>query len=351
MYRLARSLLFRLNPETAHDLTLDMMGAAQRLGLMGTLARSMARPVISTPVKVMGLEFPNPVGLAAGLDKDGECIDAFDSLGFGFVEVGTVTPVGQAGNDKPRIFRLAENEAIINRMGFNNRGVDHMVANLKKVKSKAIIGVNIGKNKDTPVEKANDDYLACLRKVYEWAGYITVNLSSPNTPGLRELQFGEHLRSLLKALKDEQAILAEKHGRYVPVAIKLAPDMTDDELREIAAELVAFGIDGVIATNTTLERDAVAGHVYGNEQGGLSGAPLTTLSTDKIRVLAEAVDGKLPVIGVGGIMSAGDAVEKIRAGASLVQIYTGFVYKGPDLVSEVAEAVGAELVRTGKASR
>ena len=339
MYKLARSLLFRLTPEIAHDLTMDLLGAGQRLGLI----KRIVRPVPSAPVKVMGLEFPNPVGLAAGLDKDGQCIDAFGNLGFGFVEVGTVTPLGQPGNPKPRMFRLVENKALINRMGFNNKGVDNMVANLRKATAKVVIGVNIGKNKATPVDKANDDYVACLRKVYPWAGYVAVNLSSPNTPGLRELQFGEHLASLLKALKDEQARLSEQHGRYVPIAIKLAPDMSDDELREIAGQLVAFGMDGVIATNTTLERDAVAGHEFASEQGGLSGKPLTGLATDKIRVLAEALDGKIPVIGVGGIMSAADAVEKVKAGASLVQVYTGFIYRGPELIAEASEAVSAVL--------
>ncbi len=344
MYQLVRSLLFRLNPETAHDVTMDLLGAGERLGLI----KPLVRPVPDRPVRVMGLTFPNPVGLAAGLDKDGECINAFGRLGFGFVEVGTVTPLGQPGNPKPRLFRLVGHEAIINRMGFNNKGVDHLVSHLEKAKTKAVIGVNIGKNKDTPVEKANDDYIACLRKVYPWAGYVAVNLSSPNTPGLRELQFGEHLTSLLKALKNEQNTLAKEYDRYVPIAIKLAPDMADDELREIAGQLVAHGIDGVIATNTTLERDAVAGHEHADEQGGLSGRPLTALSTDKIRVLAEAVAGKIPVIGVGGIMNAADAVEKIRAGASLVQIYTGFIYKGTELIAEVAEAAGAELVSAGR---
>ncbi|WP_281646197.1 quinone-dependent dihydroorotate dehydrogenase [Parendozoicomonas sp. Alg238-R29] len=345
MYKLARSLLFRLTPETAHGVTMDLLGAGQRLGLI----KKVIRPVPDAPVKVMGIDFPNPVGLAAGLDKDGECIDAFGDLGFGFVEVGTVTPLAQPGNAKPRLFRLVENEAIINRMGFNNKGVDHLVANLRKAKTKAVIGVNIGKNKITPVEKANDDYIACLQKVYPWAGYVAVNLSSPNTPGLRELQFGEHLSSLLKALKEEQTRLAEEHHRYVPIAIKLAPDMSDDELREIAGQLVACGMDGVIATNTTLERDAVAGHQFAQEQGGLSGKPLTGLATDKIKVLAEAVDGKIPVIGVGGIMSAADAVEKVRAGASLVQIYSGFIFRGPDLMAEASEAVAAELAKLVKA--
>ncbi|MCL6269783.1 quinone-dependent dihydroorotate dehydrogenase [Sansalvadorimonas sp. 2012CJ34-2] len=345
MYQLARSLLFRLNPETAHNLTLDMLGAGQRLGLL----KLGMRKTPDAPVKVMGIDFPNPVGLAAGMDKDGDCIDAFGAMGFGFIEVGTVTPLAQPGNPSPRLFRLVEHEGIINRMGFNNHGVEHLVGNLRKAHTNAVIGVNIGKNKITPLEKANDDYLTCLRAVYPWAGYIAVNLSSPNTPGLRELQFGEHLRSLLSALKEEQTALADKYGRYVPIAIKLAPDMTDDELREIAGELVACGMDGVIATNTTLERESVASHPYSTETGGLSGAPLTSLSTAKIRVLAEALEGKLPIIGVGGIMNAGDAAEKIKAGASLVQLYTGFIYRGPTLIADASEAAYLELRKMDKA--
>ncbi len=338
MYQLARSLLFRLNPETAHDLIMDLLSAGQRLGLIRILA--CRKP--NLPVKVMGLDFPNPVGLAAGMDKDGECIDAFGSLGFGFVEVGTVTPRAQPGNPGPRLFRLLEHKGIINRMGFNNKGVKHLVRRLRRARTSAVVGVNIGKNKATPLEQANEDYLTCLKAVYPWAGYVAVNLSSPNTPGLRELQYGEHLASLLKALKQEQERLAEKHGRYVPIAVKLAPDMSDDELREIAGQLLAHKIDGVIATNTTLERETVADHQFASETGGLSGAPLTQLSTHKIAVLAEALGGEIPIIGVGGIMSAEDAAEKIRAGASLVQLYSGFIYKGPDLISEVAEAVALE---------
>ena len=344
MYRLARSLLFLLNPETAHDVTMTVMSAGGRTGLVSKISQ----PVPDAPVRVMGLEFPNPVGLAAGLDKDGECIQAFDQLGFGFVEVGTVTPVGQPGNPKPRMFRLVENKALINRMGFNNKGVDHMVENLKKVKTKAVIGVNIGKNKETPLEQANNDYLDCLRKVYPWAGYVAVNLSSPNTSGLRELQFGDHLSSLLTALKSEQATLAEQHNRYVPIAIKLAPDVADDELRAIAGQIVDHGMDAIIATNTTVEREAVANHKYAAEPGGLSGLPLTHLATEKVRVIAEAVAGKIPVIGVGGIMTAADAIDKIRAGASLVQIYSGFIYRGPELVREISEAVSGELKRADR---
>ncbi len=337
MYQLARKILFQFSPETAHDLTMDMLSASQRLGLL----KCLFKPVPSVPTEVMGLTFDNPVGLAAGLDKDGECIDAFGSLGFGFVEVGTVTPRPQPGNPKPRLFRIVEREAIINRMGFNNKGVDHLVENLKKTRYQGVIGVNIGKNKVTPVEEAESDYLTCLRKVYAHSGYVAVNLSSPNTPGLRQLQFGDTLKSLLNVLKEEQGNLAKEHGKYVPLAIKLAPDMTDEEIRDIAAQLLAYEIDGVISTNTTLERDAVQGCKNANEDGGLSGAPLTDLSTQKIRVLAEALDNKLPIIGVGGVMDAQSAADKIKAGASLIQIYSGFIYRGPDLIREASEAVAA----------
>lgn len=335
MYQLARKVLFQFSPETAHDLTMDALSALQRLGLLGYLCK----PVPSAPVKVMGLTFDNPVGLAAGLDKNGECIDAFGSLGFGFVEVGTVTPRPQPGNPKPRLFRITEREAIINRMGFNNKGVEHLARNLKKTHYRGVIGVNIGKNKETPVEDAENDYLDCLRKVYACSGYVTVNISSPNTPGLRQLQFGDTLESLLEALKEEQGKLAREHGKYVPLVIKLAPDMTDEESRDIAARLVACEIDGVILTNTTLERGAVQGCLNASEEGGLSGAPLADLSSRKIRVLAEALNHKLPIIGTGGVMDARSAVDKIKAGASLVQIYSGFIYRGPDLIREVSEAV------------
>ncbi len=344
MYRLARSLLFCFNPETAHDMTMKLLGGGGRLGLV----KQFAGTVPNYPVRVMGLDFPNAVGLAAGLDKDGESIDGFGQLGFGFVEVGTVTPVAQPGNPQPRLFRLVENKAIINRMGFNNKGVDNLVANLKKSRTRAIIGVNIGKNKDTPLECAGDDYISCLRAVYPWAGYVAVNLSSPNTPGLRELQFGEHLDTLLSSLKREQGVLTREHGRYVPIAIKLAPDTSDEELTIIAKQIVEHEMDAIIATNTTLERDQVDGHPHGDEQGGLSGAPLRDLSTAKIRVLAQAVNKAIPIIGVGGIMCAADAIDKIRAGASLVQLYTGFIYGGPGLVHDVAEAVGEELQRQAR---
>ncbi|WP_257266271.1 quinone-dependent dihydroorotate dehydrogenase [Endozoicomonas sp. ONNA2] len=335
MYKLTRSALFCLSAETAHDFAMEMISAGGRLGL----TRLMAPAVPAKPRKVMGLTFSNPVGLAAGLDKNGEYIDGLGSLGFGFLELGTVTPVGQPGNPKPRMFRIPEREALINRMGFNNLGVDQLIANVQKSRYQGVIGINIGKNLATPVEDANRDYLTCLRKVYPYADYVAVNLSSPNTPGLRKLQYGDALQSLLSALKEEQASLAKTHGRQVPLAIKISPDMTDDEIVAVAAGLVSCELDGVIATNTTLDRDKVSGFATAGEAGGLSGAPLSGKSTAVIRLLANELSGKLPIIGVGGVMDARTAADKIRAGASLVQIYSGFIYKGPELIREAAEAV------------
>jgi dihydroorotate dehydrogenase len=283
----------------------------------------------------MGIDFPNSLGLAAGLDKNGECINAFAAMGFGFIEVGTVTPRPQAGNPKPRIFRLPEANAVINRMGFNNKGVDYLVSQVRSAKFSGVLGINIGKNKDTPEEKAKDDYIHCMQKVYDFASYITINISSPNTPGLRSLQYGDALNELLSALKAEQAQLAKQYNKYVPIAVKIAPDLTEDEVSSIAISLIDNNIDGVIATNTTLSREGVEGLEFGNEQGGLSGAPVKDKSTTVIRLLAKALDNKLPIIGVGGIASSNDANEKLVAGASLVQIYTGFIYQGPPLVKEI----------------
>ncbi len=334
-YSLARSLMFQMDPELSHDLALSSMNVAAMLGLH----RLLGSQQLADPVEVMGLTFPNRVGLAAGLDKNGIAVDGLAAMGFGFVEVGTVTPRPQAGNPKPRIFRLPEQQAIINRMGFNNQGVDVLLKNLDKQQYKGILGINIGKNKDTPNEKANEDYLYCLRKVYPRASYITVNISSPNTPGLRTLQYGDSLNSLLDALKTEQAKLAMIHERYVPIAVKIAPDMSEEELQLVAAALRAYAIDGVIATNTTLSREGVERAEHGNEEGGLSGAPLRNRSTRVIRSLAEALEGDLPIIGVGGITEGFDAAEKIEAGASLVQIYSGFIYRGPKLVAESVRAI------------
>ena len=333
MYPLLRPVLFSLDPETAHHATLDALKTAHKLGLLCT------KHPASTPRTVMGLTFSNPVGLAAGLDKNGECIDALATLGFGFIEVGTVTPQPQPGNPKPRMFRLPEAKAIINRMGFNNLGVNALIENVKRAKFRGVLGINIGKNFDTPIEKAASDYLIGLRKVYTHASYVAINISSPNTKNLRQLQGGDELDSLLEQLKAEQEILADLHGKYVPLAVKIAPDLDQEQIRQIAALLVRHRIDGVIATNTTLSRAGVENLPHGNESGGLSGAPVREKSTEVIRQLAAALNGALPIIGVGGILSGADAVEKIQAGASLVQIYSGMIYRGPDLVTEAVRAI------------
>lgn len=310
---------------------------------MGLLSLFL-RKRIEAPVTVMGLEFPNTVGLAAGLDKNAESIDALAQCGFGFIEVGTVTPLAQPGNDKPRLFRLVADNGIINRMGFNNSGVDALVANVsasKSVKRKqCVLGINIGKNKDTPLEKAVDDYLACMQKVYTCADYIAINISSPNTPGLRELQHGEGLTSLLTQLKTRQTELHAQYRRYVPLAVKIAPDLEDDEIIDIANRLLDAKIDAVIATNTTNSRpDSLTCKALAKETGGLSGKPVFEISTRVLRLLVNALDNKIPVIAAGGISSADNAVEKINAGASLVQIYTGFIYSGPGLIHDCAKAI------------
>ncbi len=343
MYSLIRPLLFRLSAESAHNTSLKALSLVHRLGLSGLLA---ARPQ-ACPVEVMGIRFPNPVGLAAGLDKDARHIDALAALGFGFVEVGTVTPQPQPGNPLPRLFRLPAAEAIINRMGFNNRGVDALVAAVNASRYDGVLGINIGKNKDTPAEQAVDDYLHCLRKVYPLASYVTVNLSSPNTPGLRDLQFGEPLRALLQALKAAQAELVAEHGRYVPLAVKIAPDMAEEDVRDVARAFVEAGIDAVIATNTTISRDAVAGLPHADEAGGLSGGPVREAATRVVAILRDELEGRLPIIGVGGINSAEAAAEKIQAGAELLQVYTGFIYRGPALIREAVS--GACRVLNGSA--
>ncbi|WP_459205166.1 quinone-dependent dihydroorotate dehydrogenase [Pseudomonas sp. MLB6B] len=337
MYNLARQLLFKLSPETSHDLSLDLIGAGGRLGLNAKLCK---QPV-AAPVQVMGLNFPNPVGLAAGLDKNATAIDGFAQLGFGFVEVGTVTPRPQPGNPKPRLFRLPEANAIINRMGFNNLGVDHLLGRVRAAHYRGVLGINIGKNFDTPVERAQDDYLLCLEKVYADASYITVNVSSPNTPGLRTLQFGDSLKQLLDALAARREQLAIQHGKRVPLAIKIAPDMSDEETALVAAALVASGMDAVIATNTTLSREGVEGLPNAGEAGGLSGAPVLDKSTHTVKVLAGELGGKLQIIAAGGITEGRHAAQKIEAGASLVQIYSGFIYKGPALIREAVDAIAA----------
>lgn len=335
-YGLSQQLLFRLSGETSHELGLDMLGAAERLRVLQYLVPN----VPALPVTVAGIEFPNPVGLAAGLDKNGDYIDAFARLGFGFIEIGTITPRPQPGNPKPRLFRLPERKAIINRMGFNNKGVDHLVERVKAARYRGVLGINIGKNFNTAVEDAASDYLLCLNKVYEHATYITVNISSPNTPGLRTLQFGESLKQLLEPLKSRQRELALEFG-YKPIFVKIAPDMTEDEVALVAATLLECEMDGVIATNTTLSRDGVQGIRFADEAGGLSGAPLEQQATETVSLLHAALDGKMPIIGVGGISDGRGAVEKMHAGAQLVQVYSGFIYRGPELVSELVDAIAA----------
>ena len=340
MYDLILKLLFKLDAETSHELTLELLGAAKRLGVLGLFAPK----VPAQPVDLLGLTFANPVGLAAGLDKNGDYIDALGSLGFGFIEIGTITPRPQDGNPKPRLFRLREHHAIINRMGFNNKGVDHLVAQVKKSQYKGILGINIGKNFDTKVEDADRDYEICLEKVYAHADYVTVNISSPNTPGLRTLQFGDSLKSLLGTLKKAQLRLQQQHGKYTPILVKIAPDMDQQETIMVANTLIENEMDGVIATNTTLDREAVAGHEFAEEAGGLSGAPVQARSDQVIKWLSVALDGKMPIIGVGGILNGASAATKIEAGAALVQVYSGFIYKGPKLIGDANEAIAAVKV-------
>ncbi len=336
-YNLLRSALFTLDPETAHDATLTSLNTAYCLGL----SRLLTQPK-PDPRTVMGLTFPNPVGLAAGLDKNGDCINGLAALGFGFIEIGTITPRPQPGNPRPRLFRLPEANAIINRMGFNNEGVDALVANVERAKFTGVLGINIGKNADTPIEKAADDYLICLRKVYAHASYVTVNISSPNTKNLRQLQGENELNALLSQLKLEQEKLAQQHGKYVPLALKIAPDLEAEQIQQIAQLLIQHRIDGVIATNTTLSREGVADLVHGNETGGLSGAPVRDKATTVIRALAAELQGALPIIGVGGILNGADALQKMQAGASLVQVYSGLIYRGQSLVAECAAALKAK---------
>ncbi|MGZ5094884.1 MAG: quinone-dependent dihydroorotate dehydrogenase [Burkholderiales bacterium] len=335
MYALFRPALFALDPETAHDLTLQSLKTLQRVGLV----RPRTRNATVCSRTIMGIAFPNPVGLAAGLDKNGEFIDALAALGFGFIEIGTVTPRPQPGNPRPRLFRLPQVEGVINRMGFNNNGVDALVANVRRAEWRGVLGINIGKNFDTPIENALGDYVGCLRKVYPFATYVTVNISSPNTKGLRELQGSSLLGTLLSGLTAERQLLSEQHARRVPLALKIAPDLDDEQINVIAELLQKYGIDAVIATNTTVARDGVGALRHGAEAGGLSGAPVKARATHVVRELSRALRGAIPVIGVGGIFSAADAREKISAGASLVQLYTGLIYKGPALVTECVKAL------------
>ncbi len=347
LYPLIRKFFFALDAETAHGIGMSGVSFLHATGF----SRLLVKPVPPFPVEVMGLRFPNPVGLAAGLDKNGDHIDGLAALGFGFLEIGTITPLPQPGNPRPRLFRIPDALAIVNRMGFNNDGVERLLENVRAArfpKQGGILGINIGKNAATPIERAADDYLIGLDKVYDAASYVTVNISSPNTKNLRELQKDAALDDLLGQLKARQARLADRHGRYVPIALKIAPDLDEAQVVTIADALRRHRIDGVIATNTTLSREGVEGLPHADEAGGLSGAPVFRRSTDLIHKLATRLAGELPIIGVGGILSGADAAEKIRAGASLVQFYSGFIYRGPDLVGEVAETLAQVLKKPAR---
>lgn len=338
-YRLARRALFKLDAERSHELTMAML---TRYPVGGGL---MAGRTISDPVRIMGLDFRNRIGLAAGLDKNGEAIEAFDRMGFGFIEIGTVTPRAQPGNPRPRMFRLPDSSAIINRLGFNNHGVDALVARASRARRNAVLGINIGKNADTPIEQAEYDYLACLHKVYPVADYVTVNISSPNTKGLRELQQAARFDQLLEKLGGARETLASRHGKRRPILVKIAPDMDDEQLAAIAEAARRHGIDGLIATNTTVARTGIEGQRHAEETGGLSGAPLRARSTAVLRRLRALTGPDFPLIGVGGVLSGADAAEKFNAGADLVQVYTGLIYRGPGLVGECARALRNESRR------
>lgn len=329
MYQLVRPLLFALPGEVSHDLTLA--------ALRGGLGALYTARVESRPVSVMGLNFPNPVGLAAGLDKNGDCVDGLARLGFGFIEVGTVTPRAQPGNPRPRLFRIPGSNALINRMGFNNHGLDYLCRSLDQRRFDGVLGINIGKNKDTPADKAVDDYLTCLDRVHSHASYVVVNVSSPNTPGLRDLQHGEALDELLSTLRERQNRLDQQSGRRVPLVIKISPDNTEEELGAMATAILSHELDGVTVSNTTLDRSGITGR-HAGETGGLSGAPLKKRADQALTIIARELGGRVPIIGVGGILSAEDALEKRRLGASLVQLYTGLIYRGPGLVGQVTRA-------------
>ncbi|HTF13245.1 MAG TPA: quinone-dependent dihydroorotate dehydrogenase [Burkholderiales bacterium] len=337
LYRAVRPLLFALDPETAHALSLKSLDVLARLGAVSLVAS----PVPRVPVRVMGLDFPNPVGLAAGLDKDGRHIDGLGALGFGFLEIGAVTPRAQPGNARPRLFRIPEAEALINRLGFNNGGVEALAENIRRSRYRGILGVNVGKNFDTPNERAADDYLACLRKVYSFAGFVTANVSSPNTKDLRALQQPDELDALLAAFAAERDRLAKQHGKRVPLAVKVAPDLDESGIEAIADRVAARGIDAVIATNTTVSREGVGHLPASREAGGLSGAPLRKRATAVIAKFRRVLPAGVAVIGVGGIASPADAREKLDAGANLVQLYTALVYRGPGLVGEIVRGLAS----------
>ena len=338
MYQLFRHGIFRMDAEKAHNFTIQFLKLAGN-PLFQPILKSLIHAPKGFPKMVMGVNFPNPIGLAAGADKNGDAIDGFGALGFGFLEVGTVTPIAQDGNTKPRQFRLIEAEGIINRNGFNNNGIDYLIENMKNARYKGVIGINIGKNKFTPLEQGKDDYIFCLNKAYNYAGYITVNISSPNTPDLRQLQYGDYFDDLLRGIKERQAILANQYNKYVPIAVKIAPDLTESELVQIADTLVRHKMDGVIATNTTISRDTVMGMKNAEQQGGLSGKPLQHKSTEIIKRLHQELKGQISIIGSGGIDGVQNAQEKIEAGAELLQVYSGLIYHGPKLVKELVKSI------------
>jgi dihydroorotate dehydrogenase len=334
-YPLVRFILFHMDAEKTHDLTLIWLRRIEN----SVFRRFLVQPMVDDPVEVFGIKFPNRIGLAAGLDKNGSCIDAFAALGFGHIEIGTVTPRPQLGNPKPRLFRLPKAKGLINRFGFNNQGVDQLVKNVKTSKYTGVLGINIGKNFDTPVEKATNDYLICLEKVYPYASYVTVNISSPNTANLRQLQFGAALEELLTAINHKQEELAQQYNRRIPILIKIAPDLSEKEVEQLALTFTKFKVDGVIATNTTFSRKGVEGLEHAEEQGGLSGLPVLEQSNHVLERLNKLTNAQFPIVGVGGICDVSDAVDKIQAGASLVQIYSGFIYQGPKLISDIAKTL------------
>ena len=342
MYKFLRNILFCLPAEASHDFALHAMKIGDRLGVSSLFAANLAGK--GQAKKVMGIDFPHVVGLAAGLDKNADYVDALSAMGFGFIEVGTLTPRPQSGNPKPRMFRLKSEQAIINRLGFNNKGIDHACENIARLRRRGVLGINIGKNFDTPVEQANQDYIHCLQRAYQLADYITVNISSPNTPGLRALQFGDEFTSLLDELKQEQARLQERHKIYTPIAIKLAPDMTEEQISDCCQSLLSRDFDGVIATNTTLDRSLVASNPLAEEPGGLSGAPLSVKSCEVLQCIKAEVGEKLPIISVGGIMSAEHAQQRLSAGADLLQIYTGFIYHGPALIEQILTGIDTQAM-------
>jgi dihydroorotate dehydrogenase len=337
VYSILKKLLFKLDAEKAHDLSLKWLKIIHRAGM----TRFLPKPYSSAPCKVMGLEFKNPVGLAAGFDKNGDYIDALAVMGFGFIELGTVTPRLQPGNPLPRLFRLPKQQAVINRMGFNNKGVDYLVSRIKGSSFSGIIGVNIGKNLTTDVTRAHEDYLYCFQKAYPHADYVTINISSPNTPGLRNLQLKDHLGPLLGLIQAERDTLVQKHRKYVPVVVKIAPDLSDTEILSFVEIFQSFNLDGIIATNTTLSREGVENSGFAHEQGGLSGAPLRNPALHVLKILRSVLDNKTTLIASGGIITADDAIQKFQSGASLVQVYTGLIYSGPWLVNETVKKMNS----------